>query len=311
MSQESHKRPAFPDRYYGEVGIISQGSRSESTTLTGVGPGLCEVRRTLIRRTSENSPSTHSDEQTFVGGAGNSNPEIQSMPLILNGLLEGLARLESRNLPGPYLHPLSGLRVFTFPRLLLPNVELPEARQLDLLAPLERLCYGRRESFQVFCGFALWRVGVFDHPLDQLLLVHDCFPPCSMMLTSLSPTLGRSTRKHARHRGSFVESRPSKSWNFVESPYDEAQINGLQAVGGIALIPELVRMQALPSVQQPCSNPSKSPEMLGKASSQKYLYLQAFCKVQKAPEISDAALAWRRSGVQVPSGPLFFPTICR
>ena len=66
---------------------------------------------------------------------------------MLNGLLERLARLESRNLPGIYLHPLSGLRVLTFPGLLLPNVELPEARQLDLLTRLERLCYGRRESF--------------------------------------------------------------------------------------------------------------------------------------------------------------------
>src|SRR5215204_7431569 len=100
------------------------------------------------------------------------------MPLLLNGLLEGLARLECRNLPGLYLHPLSGLRVLTFPGLLLPDVELPEARQLDLLARLERLCYGRRESFQVFSGFALWRVGVLDHPLDQLLLVHGCFTPC-------------------------------------------------------------------------------------------------------------------------------------
>src|SRR5215203_4488092 len=137
----------------------------------------------LSMRTSENSPSTHSGEQTFVGGAGNSNPRDPVAPtcklsLILDGLLEGLARLESRNLPGIYLHPLSGLRVFTFPSLLLPDVELPEARQLDLLAPLERVCYGRRESFQVFSGFALWRVGVFDHPLDQLLLVHDLFAPC-------------------------------------------------------------------------------------------------------------------------------------
>ena len=64
------------------------------------------------------------------------------MPRILDGLLEGLARLESRNLPGPYLHRLSGLRVSTFPGLLLPDVELPEAWQLDLLARLERLCYG-------------------------------------------------------------------------------------------------------------------------------------------------------------------------
>src|SRR5919107_5280631 len=105
----------------------------------------------------------------FVGGARNSNPHIRSMPLILDGLLEGLARLESRNLPGMYLHPLSCLRVFTFPRFLLPDVELPEAWQLDLIARLERLCYGRRESFEVFSGFALRRVSVLDHLLYELL----------------------------------------------------------------------------------------------------------------------------------------------
>jgi hypothetical protein len=100
------------------------------------------------------------------------------LSLMLDGLLEDLARLESRNLAGLYPHPLSGLRVLTFPRLLLPNVELPEARQLNLLASFERLCFGRRESFQVISGFALWRVGVLDHPLYELLFVHGCFPPC-------------------------------------------------------------------------------------------------------------------------------------
>src|SRR5215212_8327005 len=108
-----------------------------------------------------------------------------SLTTALDGLLEGLARLECRNLPGPYLHPLSGLRVLTLPRLLLPDVELTEARQLDLLTPLERFCYGRGESFQVFSGFVVWRVCVLDHPLYELLLVHDCFPPCLVMLTSL------------------------------------------------------------------------------------------------------------------------------
>src|SRR5829696_10342399 len=116
------------------------------------------------------------------------------LSLILDGLLESLARLESRNLAGLYLHPLSGLRVFTFPRLLLPDVELPEAGQLDLLARLERLCYGSRESLQVFSGFALWRVGVLDHPLYELLFVHGCSTACLVMLTSLSPTLGRSAQ---------------------------------------------------------------------------------------------------------------------
>jgi hypothetical protein len=125
------------------------------------------------------------------------------------------------------------------------------------------------------------------------------------MLTSLSPTLGRSTRKHARHRGSFVESRPSKLRKFVEGPYDEAHINGLQAVGGIAIIPELVRMQALPAVQQPCSNPSKSPEMLGNASTQKYCHLQVFCKLQKPLAKYLAAFARRRPGVRIPSAPLW------
>src|SRR5215208_6335121 len=116
------------------------------------------------------------------------------LSLILDGLLEGLARLESRNLSRLYLHPLSSLRVLTFPGLLLPDVELPEARQLDLLASLKRLCYARRESIQVFSGFALWRVGVLDHPLYELLFVHGCFTPCLVMLTSLSPTLDRSAQ---------------------------------------------------------------------------------------------------------------------
>jgi hypothetical protein len=110
--------------------------------------------------------------------------------------------------------------------------------------------------------------------------------------------------KHARHRGSFVESWPSKPWNFVESSYDEAQINGLQAVGGIAIIPDLVRMQALPSVQQPCSNPGKSPEMSRKASLSEYLHLQAFCKPRKGPANYLAAFARRRAWVRIPSAPL-------
>ena len=35
-------------------------------------------------------------------------------------------------------------------------------------------------------------------------------------------------------------------------------------------------------MQQPCSNPSKSPEMLGKAVTQKYGNLQAFCTLQQS-----------------------------
>ena len=83
----------------------------------------------------------------------------------------------------------------------------------------------------------------------------------------------------------FVESRPS-------SP--------------IAIIPDLVRVQALPAVQQPCSNPSKYPERLGNVFSAECCHLQAFCTHLKTPANFRGALAWRRSGVQVPSGPRSF-----
>ena len=86
--------------------------------------------------------------------------------------------------------------------------------------------------------------------------------------------------------GSFVEFRPS-------SP--------------IGIIPDLVRMQALTSVQQPCSNPGKSIEMLGKVLSSECCHLQAFCTHLKTPANLRAALAWRRSRVRVSSGPLLFP----
>jgi hypothetical protein len=86
-------------------------------------------------------------------------------------------------------------------------------------------------------------------------------------------------------------------------PLRRSSKNGLQAVGRTAIIPDLVRMQALPAVQQRCSNPGKSPEMLGKAPSSECCYLQAFCTHLKTPANLRAALAWRRPGVRVPSGP--------
>jgi hypothetical protein len=58
------------------------------------------------------------------------------------------------------------------------------------------------------------------------------------------------------------------------------------------------------SVQQPCSNPSKSPETLRNAPMGKYGNLQAFCKLQKPLAKYLAAFARRRSGVRIPSAPL-------
>ena len=58
------------------------------------------------------------------------------------------------------------------------------------------------------------------------------------------------------------------------------------------------------SVQQPCSNPSKSPETLRNAPMVKYGNLQAFCKLQKPLAKYLCAFARRRSGVRIPSTPL-------
>jgi hypothetical protein len=62
--------------------------------------------------------------------------------------------------------------------------------------------------------------------------------------------------------------------------------------------------RAVTSVQQPCSNPSKSPERLRKTPTQKCSDFQQFCKIWKPVETYLAALAWRRSRVRVSSGPL-------
>jgi hypothetical protein len=57
-------------------------------------------------------------------------------------------------------------------------------------------------------------------------------------------------------------------------------------------------MQALTSVQQPCSNPSKYPEMSRNVFEAKYVYLQAFCKLQKPLENYRAAFTRQRSLVR-------------
>jgi hypothetical protein len=49
------------------------------------------------------------------------------------------------------------------------------------------------------------------------------------------------------------------------------------------------RISYAASVQQPCSNPSKSPELLEKELMQKYDDLQEFCKLQKSPANYHAA----------------------
>jgi hypothetical protein len=53
-----------------------------------------------------------------------------------------------------------------------------------------------------------------------------------------------------------------------------------------------------------CSNPSKYPDMSGNVFKAKYLYLQAFCNLQKAPKIGHAAFTRQRTLVRFQHRPL-------
>jgi hypothetical protein len=58
------------------------------------------------------------------------------------------------------------------------------------------------------------------------------------------------------------------------------------------------------NVQQPCSNPSKTPEMLRKAQGKESVHLQAFCKLQKSPANYHTAVTRQRSLVRSQHRPL-------
>src|SRR5215210_3967077 len=86
-----------------------------------------------------------------------------SCPKLLDRLLEGVARAEGGNLLGSDLHLLAGLGISAFPSLALLNGELPEARDLDLLTPLEGLGH---YLLEVLLCLALGHIGLLGDPLD-------------------------------------------------------------------------------------------------------------------------------------------------
>src|SRR5918993_136980 len=95
-----------------------------------------------------------------------------SVPQLLDRLLEGVARAEGGNLRSRDLHLLAGLGVCALPGLALLNGELPEARDLDLLASLERLGHHLLEGLEVLLCLALGHLGLLGDPLDEFLLLH-------------------------------------------------------------------------------------------------------------------------------------------
>src|SRR4028119_768280 len=90
---------------------------------------------------------------------------------LLDGLLEGVARAERGRLGGLDLHLLAGLGVAALPGLALLDGELPEARDPDLLAALERLGDHPLEGPEVPLSLALGHARLLGDPLDELRLV--------------------------------------------------------------------------------------------------------------------------------------------
>src|SRR5919112_3738417 len=95
----------------------------------------------------------------------------------LDRLFEGVARAEGGNLLGRDLHLLAGLGIPALPGLALPNRELPEACDLDLLAGLERFGHYLLEGLEVPLSLTLGHPSFLCDPLDKFLLLHDCSFP--------------------------------------------------------------------------------------------------------------------------------------
>src|SRR5919107_6169871 len=91
---------------------------------------------------------------------------------LLDRFLEGVARAEGGNPRSRNLHLLAGLGIPALPGLALPNGELPEACDLDLLAGLERFGHYLFEGLEVLLGLALGRPSFLCDPLDEFLLLH-------------------------------------------------------------------------------------------------------------------------------------------
>src|SRR5215210_1068523 len=93
---------------------------------------------------------------------------------LLDRLLEGVACAEGGDPRSRDLHLLAGLGIPSLPGLALLNGELVEARDLDLLASLERLGHHLFEGRKVPLGFTGGHVDFLGDHLGELLLLHYC-----------------------------------------------------------------------------------------------------------------------------------------
>src|SRR5688500_1266637 len=99
------------------------------------------------------------------------------MRVAVDRLFEDVARAEGGDRLGRDLHLLPGLRVPALPGLALLDIELAEARDLDLLTILESRGDHVLDRLDVALGLAFRAIGLFGYPLDKLRLVHGCSSP--------------------------------------------------------------------------------------------------------------------------------------
>src|SRR5215210_7664434 len=124
---------------------------------------------TSTRRGQGLSVSMRTWQGTCFVFASVKEPSVRNL---LDCLFEGVARAEGGNLLGRNLHLLPGPGVPALPGLALPHGELPEARDLDLLASLERFGHHLLEGLEVLLCLALGHPSLLCDPFDELLLLH-------------------------------------------------------------------------------------------------------------------------------------------
>src|SRR5215217_1147077 len=91
---------------------------------------------------------------------------------VLDGLLEPFAGAKGGYLRRRDPHLLLGLRVDALPGLLLANVELPKAGDLNFFPAPKRLGYDLLTGVHIPLSLAPGRVGPFGYLLDKLSLIH-------------------------------------------------------------------------------------------------------------------------------------------
>src|SRR5829696_1150396 len=110
--------------------------------------------------------------RTWQGPGFVTSVKEPSVPQLLDRFFEDVARAEGGYLLGRDLHLLAGLGVPPLPGLALLDGELSEARDLDLLASLERFGHYLLEGLEVLLSLALGHPSFLCDPLDEFLLLH-------------------------------------------------------------------------------------------------------------------------------------------